>query len=96
MSLTPSEQKDLIILAEECGEVVQAVAKIFRFGADEKNPAEPEGLTNREKLELEVADVASAVKALVKGRTISPKKIRHFEEEKSAKVAREKGEEITK
>lgn len=87
MALEESELQHLIVLSEECGEVVQAVAKIIRFGADDKNPSDPEGLTNREKLELEVGDVASAVKRLIKSRTISAKKVREFEEAKTDKLA---------
>jgi len=45
----------LICLAEECGEVIQAVTKILRFGLDSK--AKEYDDTNREELRKELNDV---------------------------------------
>jgi NTP pyrophosphatase (non-canonical NTP hydrolase) len=50
------EQELLIILQEECGEVVQAVAKIHRFGKSEDN---------LERLEDEFADMLALMKLLL-------------------------------
>jgi NTP pyrophosphatase (non-canonical NTP hydrolase) len=52
-----TELEALIILSEECAEVVQAVSKIFRFGIDDMNNS----LTNRTKLENEIGDVLALV-----------------------------------
>lgn len=54
----------LIILAEECAEVQQQVAKIIRFGANTKSYYEPE-FSNRDLLEKEVGDLMSLVDQLI-------------------------------
>lgn len=51
------EEYLLTCLAEECAEVIQAVAKIQRFGPKEKNPALPTSPNNREQLLLELNDI---------------------------------------
>ena len=45
------EKEVMDILQEECAEVIQAVSKINRFGADNVKPGKPK--TNREQLEEE-------------------------------------------
>src|ERR1051326_5746430 len=52
----------LIQLMEECGEVVQRVAKIFRFGMDEIQPHHSE--TNKERLSNELHDLGSTIRML--------------------------------
>lgn len=52
--MTEQEKEILIITAEECGEVVQAVTKILRFGKDDKTSAV---YTNVHHLEQEVGDL---------------------------------------
>ena len=61
------ELEALIILSEECAEVVQSVSKIFRFGIDDMN----NNLTNRTKLENEIGDVLALVDILQKMDIIS-------------------------
>ena len=51
------EEHALLILMEECAEVAHAASKIIRFGWDEKNPYDPNALTNREQLDNELADL---------------------------------------
>ena len=51
--LTPQQKEVLLILSEECSEVIQAISKIFRFGID-TNWIE-EG--NREHLAHELGDL---------------------------------------
>lgn len=53
--LTPAETERLAILAEECGEVIQAVGKILRHGYEGTHPHG--GPNNRQLLELECGDV---------------------------------------
>lgn len=48
-------QEALIILAEECAEVQQAISKIQRFGADDKNVRQ---------LENEIGDVLAMIAIL--------------------------------
>jgi NTP pyrophosphatase (non-canonical NTP hydrolase) len=51
--MTNQEKELLLILQEECAEVIQAVSKIFRFGLD----TEWNGETNRQHLEEELGDL---------------------------------------
>ena len=55
-------QEALIILKEECAEVIQAVSKCYRFGLDNSHKS---GLTQRANLELEVGDMLALVDILV-------------------------------
>ena len=55
-------QEALIILQEECAEVIQAVSKCYRFGLDNSHKS---GLTQRANLELEVGDMLALVDILV-------------------------------
>lgn len=59
--LTPAETERLAILAEEMGEALQVIGKILRHGYESHNPLNPESLTNREYLELEIGDVQAAL-----------------------------------
>ena len=52
--MTEQEKEILIITAEECGEVVQAVTKILRFGKEDKVTA---AYTNMHRLEEEIGDL---------------------------------------
>ena len=54
--LSPAEAERLAILAEECGEVVQACMKVLRHGFDSH--------TNRADLLKEVGDVTAAIKLM--------------------------------
>lgn len=58
--LTPAEAERLALLAEELGEVQQAIGKILRHGYESRNPLQP-GPTNRESLEREMGDVHCAM-----------------------------------
>lgn len=60
--LTPAEAERLALLAEECGEVVQAVGKILRHGYASRHP--DGGDSNRQLLQRELGDVAAAVKLM--------------------------------
>lgn len=61
--LSPGEAERLAILAEECGEVVQAIGKILRHGYESTHPNG--GPTNREALERECGDVYYALFLLI-------------------------------
>lgn len=58
-NLTPAEAERLALLAEECGEVVQAIGKVLRHGYESAHP--DGGPTNREALERECGDVRHAM-----------------------------------
>lgn len=57
--LTPAEAERLALLAEECGEVIQAIGKVLRHGFESTHP--DGGPTNRESLERECGDVYHAI-----------------------------------
>jgi NTP pyrophosphatase (non-canonical NTP hydrolase) len=52
--LSPAEVERLVILSEECGEVIQAIGKVLRHGW---NSIYDNGTTNRAQLEIELADI---------------------------------------
>lgn len=64
-NLTPAQHERLAILSEECGEVVQAIGKIFRHGVDSYSPNDPDRTTNLVLLETELFDVLATVNAMV-------------------------------
>jgi NTP pyrophosphatase (non-canonical NTP hydrolase) len=61
--LTPAQAELLALLAEECGELVQAIGKTLRHGLDSVNPLVPPGTdrSNRGWLEKEMGDVRAAM-----------------------------------
>lgn len=52
----------LLILSEECAEVIQAISKCQRFGVDAYKPGKPK--TNREHLEEELGDLLCMIQLL--------------------------------
>lgn len=54
--LTPAEAERLAMLAEECGEVIQAVGKILRHGYESRHP-DGGKCNNRTSLERELGDI---------------------------------------
>jgi NTP pyrophosphatase (non-canonical NTP hydrolase) len=52
----------LVILQEECAEVIQAISKCFRFGLDEQHKS---GVTQRANLEMEIGDMLALVDVLI-------------------------------
>lgn len=83
--LTNKEIEALALLAEECGEVIQIIGKIFRHGLDSNWLDNP---TNRELLETEIGDVLLAVgfvsvlmlkeSAILKRIETKPEKMKRF------------------
>lgn len=55
-------QEALIILQEECAEVIQAVSKCYRFGIDNQHKS---GITQRANLEMEIGDMLALVDILI-------------------------------
>ncbi len=52
----------LIVLAEECSEVIKDVSKALRFGLDKFEP--DQSFSNRERIEIELADLMGAIELL--------------------------------
>jgi NTP pyrophosphatase (non-canonical NTP hydrolase) len=71
--LTPAEAERLACLAEECGEVVQAVGIILRHGFESRNPkgSDDGDPTNRETLERECGDILATLDLLGAARDIN-------------------------
>ena len=65
-------QEALIILQEECAEVIQAASKIYRFGIDNEHKS---GATQRANLEMEIGDMLALVDILVEQGVIDLNKI---------------------
>lgn len=61
--LTKQQEEILRILQEECGEVVQMVSKVCRFGIDGQHLKD--GSTNRERLAEELGDLACMLQLAV-------------------------------
>jgi NTP pyrophosphatase (non-canonical NTP hydrolase) len=76
------EMEALLILQEECGEVVQAISKCFRFGKD----GEWQGKTNLLNMENEIGDVLAMIDILVENSFISDSNINHYRQQKRIKL----------
>lgn len=61
--LRPDEAERLAMLAEEAGEIVQAVGKILRHGYESYHP-ENTNLTNRDLLAMEITDLLAVVEMM--------------------------------
>ena len=86
--LTPAEAERLAFLAEECAEVIQAVAKIQRHGFHSFNPDAPEKGDNRKQLEVEIGDVKAAILLCVKGDDVDDLRIMSNVQTKLKKMGR--------
>ena len=65
--LTPGQVERLVMLAEEAGEIVQAVGKVLRHGYESSHPHDPDSVTNRESLMREIRDFTAVASRM--GRT---------------------------
>ncbi len=66
--LTPDQIERLVLLSEECGEVVQAIGKVLRHGYESSWGDSP---TNRRALEREVTDFFVTAHLLLESGDIS-------------------------
>ena len=65
--LTPAQTERIVMLMEECGEVVHACGKILWHGYDSYHPDELYGDDNRQMLRKEVRDVEAIIELMVVG-----------------------------
>jgi NTP pyrophosphatase (non-canonical NTP hydrolase) len=63
--LTPAETERLSLLAEECGEVIQAIGKILRHGFESNSPLLPDSPNNRHQLARECGHVIVSITRMV-------------------------------
>lgn len=71
--LNKTDQETLIILQEECSEVIQSVSKIFRFGLHDPKPNQ--NMTNLDYLETELGDVLCLIDILISNGVVNAKNI---------------------
>lgn len=64
--MNENDREILLILQEECAEVIVEICKILRFGPDQCKPGTNE--TNIQALQQELGDVTAMVELLVKAR----------------------------
>lgn len=84
--LTPAEIERLAMLAEECGEVVQAVGKILRHGWESQSPYGSK--TNQVALEREIGNVRAIVGLMLDSRDLRLGDIQHWQRSKRAALAK--------
>lgn len=84
MRPTASEVERLVLLAEEAGEVVQAVAKVLRHGYGSFHPRRK--VNNQESLSREIADFGAVVQMMVEAGDIDMGELRRMEKSKRKRV----------
>lgn len=62
--VSQAAEERLQLLIEECGEAIQAAAKILRHGFDSTNPDVPHSRSNRAQLEHELGHIKYAIELL--------------------------------
>ena len=82
--LTASEHERLALLAEELGEVMQAIGKILRHGYESVHP--DGGPNNRVLLETELGDVNFAVGLMVKKKDLDGGSMRETRDAKAVRI----------
>ena len=83
--LTPAEAERLALLAEECGEVIQAIGKVLRHGYESRHP--DGGSTNREALERECGDVYHCIWRIIAAGDIDGNGMSQRADDKAKSVA---------
>jgi NTP pyrophosphatase (non-canonical NTP hydrolase) len=84
MAIMQEKTKEaLLILQEECAEVVQATSKCFRFGLDGQYQEQ----SNRDRLEQEIGDVLAMVDILVNQYELSQERLNEAKQRKFKKLA---------
>lgn len=61
--LTPAEQERLVLVNEECGEVIQIISKILRHGYESYHPDNPSD-SNRDLLAKELGDLQHVIERI--------------------------------
>ena len=82
--LTRSNDELLVILAEECAEVTQAITKILRHGSQNHHPTTKE--ENAEALHREVGDLLAIVKLLYASPVLDEQTVQAYCDAKLARV----------
>jgi hypothetical protein len=78
-------RETLIILQEECAEVIQATSKIFRFGFESCYPTE-DSPTTKECLTMELGQLLCMVALLVDQKVVDETELMNYMELKKKKL----------
>ena len=78
-------RETLIILQEECAEVIQAASKIFRFGFESCYPTE-DSPTTKECLTMELGQLLCMVALLVDQKVVDETELMNYMELKKKKL----------
>jgi NTP pyrophosphatase (non-canonical NTP hydrolase) len=71
--MNKKEKEIMDILQEECAEVIVAISKISRFGADNFKPGKPK--TNREHLAEELGDLQAMIDLCIKFNSVGSEQV---------------------
>lgn len=71
------EEHLLVILTEECAEVIKETSKALRFGLDDHKPGQYK--TNRERITAELNDLFAVIAMLVDDETFKSKELAEIE-----------------
>ena len=83
--MNQKEKEILIILQEECAEVIQEASKIFRFGFESCYPTD-DSATSRERLTLELGQVLCMIGLLVERNVVDEEALLTAMEAKKIKL----------
>ena len=84
--MTNSELERLAILSEEMGEAIQVIGKIIRHGYDSCHPSDKNNVSNRENLEIELADVSLIINFMHEKKDINLLNFNKLIEKKKNKI----------
>lgn len=70
--ISEQQREVLVIVQEEAAEVIQEIAKIFRFGIDEYHR---NGMIHRQKLEEEIGDLLCMIDLMIAQELVDAAKI---------------------
>ena len=82
--MNDKQEEILAIAQEECGEVIVAISKIFRFGFDSRWPEG--GIDNRTRLTEELGDLMAMVQLMVQNGIVDMDELSKAGERKITKL----------
>ena len=85
---TDRQRELLTIMIEECSEVIKDATKWLRFGAKDIDPGKGDGVTNDERVALEIGDVSAMVELLKNAGMVDGRLISEGHSEKLVRVER--------
>lgn len=79
------QREILVITQEEAAEVIQEISKVFRFGIDELHK---DGMTHREKLQLEIGDLLCMIDLMIDHGLVDPVQIKVAQQSKILRLTK--------